>query len=91
MGLPGVCVCGWAIPGNDEEERCAALRAHTNEAHPDYQLQDHQLRDFLGAIERMEPPPPRLDEVGAIEVHQVTPDRLPDFLESAGHHDPHDW
>ena len=81
MSQPLVCVCNWSIPGDDADVRFAALRAHCDETHAEYELQDHDLRDYLEALERMEPPPPRLDTIGPIEVHRATPDRIPDTLD----------
>jgi ribosomal protein S18 acetylase RimI-like enzyme len=81
VGLPTVCVCNWEIPGDGPEARLAALRIHCDDTHAAYELQDHDLRDYLEALQRMDPPPPRLDAIGPIEVHRATLDRIPDTLD----------
>jgi GNAT superfamily N-acetyltransferase len=81
MSLPRKCVCGWDIPGDDDEARFAAMRAHSIETHAALELDDYDVRNFLEALDRMDPPGSRLEVVGPIETHRVTPDRIADFLE----------
>jgi GNAT superfamily N-acetyltransferase len=85
MTLPLLCVCGWAIPGADAEARVAAFKAHVDQLHAEYKLQDHDLRDYLDALERLDAPHARFDQIGRIEVNQVSPGRIPDFLDFFDH------
>jgi GNAT superfamily N-acetyltransferase len=83
--LPLVCFCGWPIPGNSTEERASAFRSHTDEAHQELRVQDHDVTDYLDALERMDPPGPRRDAIAAVEVSKTTPDRIDDFLDFFDH------
>jgi GNAT superfamily N-acetyltransferase len=54
--------------------------AHFTEVHPQMGLREVNVRDYLEAEDRLSPVRPRLDEIGTVEIHPATPDRLDNVL-----------
>lgn len=73
------CFCGVTIDAEDLDDLVAPARAHMNEAHG-FDLTEANTRDYFEAEDRLSPVRPRLDEIGAVEFHPATPDRLDDVL-----------
>jgi ribosomal protein S18 acetylase RimI-like enzyme len=73
------CFCGTTIEADDLDSLIAPARAHMNEAHG-FGLTDANTRDYFEAEDRLSPVRPRLDEIGEVEIHAATPDRLEDVL-----------
>lgn len=54
--------------------------AHFTEKHAEMGLREVNVRDYLEAEDRLGPARPRLDDIGAVEIHPATPDRAEDVL-----------
>ena len=74
------CMCGSVFEAPDIEGMFAVMRAHTDEAHAEYELRDDDVRDFVEAALRMEPPLPRVEAIGEVEVQPLAPERADDFM-----------
>lgn len=75
------CPCGTEIAANTLDEQVEAYLAHARDAHPDIPLTEGNVRDYLDAEERLSEATERLPEIGAVEVHEATPERLDDLLD----------
>jgi GNAT superfamily N-acetyltransferase len=74
------CVCGAEVRGDDRDALVGATRAHCDAAHADLSLADQQIADYVDAMFRMGPVRPRVEALGRVEVHPLTPERRDDFL-----------
>jgi GNAT superfamily N-acetyltransferase len=75
------CECGKTVDGPDLESFADAFLAHTRAEHPDWaQFPDMAVRNYAQATQRLTGPSERLDAIGEIEIHPVTPERLDDWL-----------
>ena len=73
------CFCGVTIDAEDLDGLVPLAREHMNGAHG-MQLTEANTRDYFEAEDRLAPVRPRLDEIGDIEIHPATADRLDDVL-----------
>lgn len=88
------CLCGATFDGADVDELVEALKAHTEAEHPGLNLVDQEYRNFIEAQERLTGPTERLDEIGEVEVHPVSVERVDDvlgFFDSDGFADNPAW
>lgn len=53
---------------------------HFTETHPEFGLREVNVRDYLEAEDRLSPVRPRLADIGEVQIHAATPDRLDDLL-----------
>jgi GNAT superfamily N-acetyltransferase len=75
------CVdCGAPIEGEDLAAYGEAGLAHVRTAHPDYPYGDMAVRNFYEGEARMTGGSDRLEEIGEVEVHPVSEDRIDDWL-----------
>lgn len=74
------CLCGTEIGAETFDEHVEAYLAHVRVAHPDLGITEGNVRDYLEAEERLSDRTERLDEIGAVEVHEATAERLDDVL-----------
>jgi GNAT superfamily N-acetyltransferase len=76
------CVCGHELVGGSRDEQLAAARAHFTAAHPQLELSDIQIRNFLERSDQIAPVTPRLSDaaVGDITIVDLTTDRIDDVL-----------
>jgi GNAT superfamily N-acetyltransferase len=73
--------CGEAVEGEDLEAYGYAGLAHVRAVHADtVPYPDMAVRNYFEGEARMTGGAERLDEIGAVEIHPVTPDRIDDFL-----------
>jgi GNAT superfamily N-acetyltransferase len=79
------CFCGEALTADNLDALVPVARAHFDARHPDLGLEDHHIRDYLEAEERITGSTERLDEIGEVEIHEVTADRLDDLLRFFDH------
>lgn len=73
-------MCGTEVGGEDLDGLVGAVLNHIREAHPDLELTEGNVREYLEAEDRLSDATERLDEIGAVEIYPVTPGRLDDFL-----------
>jgi GNAT superfamily N-acetyltransferase len=73
------CQCGAAITADDLEALGDAFLFHVRSDHPDWPYPDRAVRNYAAATQRLTGGSERLDELGAVEVHPVTEDRLDDW------------
>lgn len=74
------CFCDALLSADDAEALVPIALAHFTDAHPELGLEEHHIRDYLEAEDRVTGPAERLPEIGAIEIHETTPQRLDDVL-----------
>jgi GNAT superfamily N-acetyltransferase len=81
-------VCGAAIEGETIEAYGDAGFAHARAAHPDEvaPFPDMAVHNFFEGQARMTGGSDRLDEIGDVEIHPVTEDRIGDWLDFFDHH-----
>lgn len=72
--------CGATFSGEDRDTLGAAALDHFTTAHPEWGVGETAIDNWLDARERLSDKTERLDAIGHIEVHQVTPDRIDDVL-----------
>ena len=77
--------CGTTVEGEDVQAMGDAFIAHVRSDHPDWPFPDVAVRNYAEAGLRLTGSTERLDEIGAIEVHRVTPDRIDDWLQFFDH------
>jgi GNAT superfamily N-acetyltransferase len=70
--------CGADLEAADLDAMVPVALAHYTEGHPAWGLREANIRDYLEAEDRLSPVKPRLEEIGEIEIHPATPDRLDD-------------
>ena len=73
-------MCGAPITGDDEEALGDAFVAHVRSAHPELPYPDVSIRNVAAAIPRQTGPTERVAQLGAVEIHRVTADRIDDWL-----------
>jgi ribosomal protein S18 acetylase RimI-like enzyme len=74
------CFCGTTVSADDLDSLVPVALDHFTQQHPDLGIQQHEVRDYLEAEERLTGGTERLDEIGAVEFHEATADRLDDLL-----------
>ena len=79
------CECGATIEGTDLTTLGDVFIAHVRSQHPDWPYPDRAVRNFAEATQRLTGSTERLDTIGAVEVHQVTSERLDDWLQLFDH------
>lgn len=72
--------CGARIEGGDQVGFQDAFLSHVRTEHPDWPYPDMAVRNYADATQRLAPVEPRREEIGTVEVHPVTADRLGDWL-----------
>jgi GNAT superfamily N-acetyltransferase len=81
MSIEEACeACGAVVRGDDMGAFGDAFIAHVRQAHPDWPYSDVDVRNYAEATQRLADATERVDEIGALEVHPVTEDRLEDWL-----------
>ena len=70
--------CSAPIEAGTLETLGEALLAHARSEH-EWPYPDQAIRNYAEATQRLTGPAERLDEIGAIEIHPVTPERLDDW------------
>ncbi|MEW6472222.1 MAG: GNAT family N-acetyltransferase [Actinomycetota bacterium] len=79
--LNAVCEgCAARIEGRDRVDFQNAFLRHVRGEHPDWPFPDIAIRNYADATQRLAPVEPRREELGAVEVHPVTADRIDDWL-----------
>jgi GNAT superfamily N-acetyltransferase len=74
-------MCGGAVSGDDLEAYGEAFLAHVRSEHAELPFPDAAVRNYGESLGRMTGSATRLDAIGTIEVHPVTPDRIDDWLQ----------
>ena len=78
--LSQTCMCGASLDGEDEEAFVDGFLAHARAKHPDWaQFPDVGVRNYGAARLRLTGPSERLEAIGTVEIHPVTPDRIEDW------------
>ena len=80
MTPPVTCRCGYQFQGETVDELVGSARGHVDEAHAELGLTDEQVRDYVTAALRTGAARPRVEQIGAMEIREVTPERLDDVL-----------
>jgi GNAT superfamily N-acetyltransferase len=73
-------VCGAPLEGEDLEAYGEAGLAHTRAAHPELPYGDMAVRNTFEGAARMTGGADRLDQIGEVELHPVSEDRIDDWL-----------
>lgn len=76
--------CAAPIEGDTLEALSEAFLAHARSEH-EWPYPDQAIRNYAEATQRLTGPSERLDEIGEIEVHRVTPERLDDWVSFFDH------
>lgn len=79
------CECGAAIQAETLEAFSDAFLRHVRGDHADWPYPDFAVRNVGEALARLTGSTERLAEIGPIEVHPVTPDRVDDWLSFFDH------
>ena len=80
MTIVQTCECGADLEADDEATFGDVFLAHARAAHPDWAaFPDVGVRNYGQALLRLAPVGERLPELGAVEIHPVTEDRLDDW------------
>jgi GNAT superfamily N-acetyltransferase len=74
------CMCGQPLTGATRDEQLAAARAHMATTHPQLDLSDTQLRNFLERVDQLGPVEPRIEGQIDVTVVDLTADRIDDVL-----------
>ena len=77
---PVTCNCGFEFVGETAEAIGRSAREHMAAVHPQLALTDGNIEDYVAAALRMTGSTERLEQIGAVEIHEVTPERVADFL-----------
>lgn len=72
--------CTARIEGCDRIDFQDAFLRHVRGEHPEWPYPDMAIRNYADATQRLAPVAPRLEKIGAVEVHPVTADRIDDWL-----------
>jgi GNAT superfamily N-acetyltransferase len=84
--LTEVCeACDTKLSGTDRAELLAASVDHFNTAHPEWGLNETSVSNWLDAKKRLTGSTERLPEIGDVEVHRVTGERVDDLLKFFDH------
>jgi GNAT superfamily N-acetyltransferase len=78
-------LCGTELSAVDLPAYADAFLAHVRAEHGDLPFPDAAVRNYAEGLVRMTGPSERLDEIGTVEVHHVTEDRIDDFLDLFDH------
>jgi ribosomal protein S18 acetylase RimI-like enzyme len=79
------CFCGApTIDAADLDALVPLAKAHLAETH-DFKLTNANVRDYFEAEDRLSPVRPRLDEIGEVEMHAASTERLDDLLHFFDH------
>jgi GNAT superfamily N-acetyltransferase len=80
------CVCGIEFSAADDDAVVALLTAHVDESdHGAFKVGPVYWRNLVEAPRRLQGPTDRLDALGQVEVHDLSVDRLQDWLEFFDH------
>lgn len=71
--------CGAAVEAADRQEFGDRFLVHVRDAHPDWGYPDVAIRNYADATLRATGGKERLDRIGTVEVHRVTPERVEDW------------
>lgn len=77
--------CGQTIEADDEATFEEEFLAHIRERHPELPFPDNAVRNYAAATQRLATETDRRPEIGPLEVHPVTEDRIADWLELFDH------
>lgn len=72
------CHCSTLLTAEDTEALVTPVKAHFDEAHPEFGLTSTSVRNYLESEDRSTGPVDRLDEIGEIEIRAITVDSGPD-------------
>jgi GNAT superfamily N-acetyltransferase len=78
-------MCGATVEGEDIDRFGEAWMGHCADLHADLPYPPMAVRAFGDGLARMTGGAERLDAIGAVEVHRVTPDRVDDWLDLFDH------
>lgn len=79
--MDSTCFCGVVLEGDDMDALVAAGVTHFDSVHPDLQLIEVQIRNYLEGELRIDGPTERLEEVGDIVVKPVSAETREDIIE----------
>lgn len=80
MTIEAACSCAAKVAADSEADFPEAFLVHVRATHPDWPYEDLAVRIVGEALLRLSGGTERLDDIGGVEVHPVTPDRLGDWL-----------
>lgn len=72
--------CGASIAGDDLGAFGDAYIVHVRTDHTDWPFPDVAIRNYAEATQRLAPVGERVEQLGDVEVHRVTEDRIDDWL-----------
>jgi GNAT superfamily N-acetyltransferase len=74
------CHCQAVLSERDTESLIAPVKAHFDQAHPEFGLSLASVRNYLESEDRSTGPTKRLEAIGEVEVRPVTPDSAADVV-----------
>ena len=78
-------MCGTRLAGADIDAFSPVWMAHVTDAHADLPFPEEAIRNYGEGLARMTGGTERLEQIGAVEVHPVTADRVDDWLDLFDH------
>jgi GNAT superfamily N-acetyltransferase len=85
MRTTAICECGNEIRAGEPEALVSSFLRHCDQAHPEWQVGEQAVRNYLEALDRLTGPTERLDEIGTVEVHPVLDGQVDDVLRFFDH------
>lgn len=77
--------CGTIVEGSSLQEFSDAYLAHVRSQHPDWSFPDLAIRNVAEATQRLTGSTDRLGSIGQVAVHQVSVDRIEDWVDFFDH------
>jgi GNAT superfamily N-acetyltransferase len=74
------CHCQAVISEEDTESLIAPVKAHFDQAHPEFGLTKANVRNYLESEDRSTGPTERFETIGEVEVRSITPDSAADVV-----------
>jgi GNAT superfamily N-acetyltransferase len=66
------CHCDTVLSASDTEALVGPVKAHFDEAHPEFELSESNVRNYLESEDRSTGPTERLDAIGKVEIRPIT-------------------
>lgn len=79
--MESTCFCGVVLSGDSVSEVVDAGVDHFGEIHPELGVNEVQIRNWVEVDQRIDGPVDRLDEIGEIEIRQISSESRDDILE----------
>lgn len=79
------CFCGEGFSGESMDALLPVVKAHFDEAHANFGVTEQGALNWLESRDRVNGPTERLERIGTVEVRDVTPDLVGDWVSFFDH------